>query len=217
MSIRIVLADDHGITRQGLHSLLENEPDFEVIGEAEDGREAIDLVRKLQPDILLTDISMPNLNGIDATRQVVHEFPETKIIALSIHSNKAFITDMLRAGASGYVLKECLFEEVIEAVTTVMAGGKYLSKKVAGVVVTEYIKNLSSEPQSPLESLTTREREVLQLVAEGNTTKQIALALHVSVKAIEAHRHKIMSKLGARSIADLVKIAISGGLTSIES
>jgi DNA-binding NarL/FixJ family response regulator len=217
MSIRILLADDHAITREGLRSLIEKQSDLEVIGEAEDGRKAVCLVRELLPDILITDISMPNLNGIDAARQIVRDYPKVKVIALSVHSNKAFVADMLKAGASGYVLKECLFEELVEAIHTVMAGGIYLSAKVAGVVVGDYIKRLSAGTESPLDLLTEREREVLQLVAEGKTTKQIALQLHVTTKAIEANRRAIMEKLDAHSVADLVKIAIAGGLATLES
>lgn len=216
MSTRILLVDDHAITREGLRSLIEKQSDMEVIGEAQDGRKAVELMRKLQPDIVLIDISMPNLNGVDATRQIVREFPKIKVIALSIHSNRAFVVDMLKAGASGYVLKECTFDELVEAIRTVIDGGVYLSPKVAGVVVSDYVQRLAKAAESPLGSLTEREREVLQLIGEGKNTKQIALQLHVSTKTIEADRRKIMQKLDAHSIAELVKIAISGGLASLE-
>lgn len=217
MSVRIVLAEDQGIVRQGLRSLLEKETDLEVLGEAADGRIALEIVRQLVPDIVIADISMPNLNGVDATRQIVREFSEVKVIALSIHSSRAFVADMLKAGASAYVLKDSLFGELVEAIRTVAAGGTYLSPKIAGVVVDDYVKRLSGSPESPLDVLTAREREVLQLISEGKNTKQIALQLHVSTKAIEANRHKIMEKLRAHSVAELVKIAILGGLTSLES
>ncbi|MHC4593642.1 MAG: LuxR C-terminal-related transcriptional regulator [Planctomycetota bacterium] len=193
MSIRILLTDDHEIVRQGLRSLIEKEPDIEVVGEAEDGRKVLGLVRQLLPDVVVMDISMPNL-----------------------HSRRAFVADMLKAGASGYVLKECPVDELIEAIRAVAAGDKHLSPKVAGVVVSDYVKHLSGSTESPLETLTAREREVLQLVSEGKNTKQIALELHVSTKAIEANRRKIMEKLHAHSIAELVKIAILSGLTSLE-
>jgi DNA-binding NarL/FixJ family response regulator len=160
---------------------------------------------------------MPNLNGIDATRQIVRDYPNVKVIALSVHSNKAFVADMLKAGASGYVLKECLFEELVEAVNMVMKGRIYLSAKVAGVVVEDYVRHLSDAAGSPLDTLTDRERQVLQLIAEGKTTKQIALQLYVTTKAIEANRRAIMEKLDAHSVADLVKIAIAGGLATLES
>jgi DNA-binding NarL/FixJ family response regulator len=216
MSIRILLADDHEIVRQGLRSLLEKEPDLEVVGEAEDGRKVLGLVRQLLPDVVVMDISMPNLNGADATRQIVRGFPKVKVIGLSIHSRRAFVADMLKAGASGYVLKECPVDELIEAIRIVAAGDKHLSPKVAGVVVSDYVKHLSGSTESPLETLTAREREVLQLISEGKNTKHIALELHVSTKTIEASRRKIMEKLHAHSIAELVKIAILGGLTSLE-
>jgi len=217
MAIRILLAEDHGITRQGLRSLIEKQPDMEVVGEAEDGRKAVELVRELLPDIVITDITMPNLNGVDATRQIVRDFPQTKVIALSIHSKMPFITSMLKAGASGYLLKESLFDELLEAIETVMAGNTYLSSKIAGALVDAFIKGLDPLAESPLDTLTEREREVLQLIAEGKNTKEIALALHVSTKAIEANRRKIMEKLHAHSVAELVKIAVLGGLTSLES
>jgi two-component system response regulator NreC len=217
MATRILLAEDHGITRQGLRSLIEKEPDMKVVGEAKDGREAVDLVRQLVPDIVITDITMPNLNGVDATRQIVHDFPQVKVIALSIHSKKAFVAGMLKAGASGYLLKESLFDELLEAVETVSTGGTYLSPKIAGEVVNAFIKGLDPLAESPLEILTEREREVLQLIAEGKNTKEIALALHVSTKAIEANRRKVKEKLHVNTVADLVKIAVLGGLTSLES
>jgi DNA-binding NarL/FixJ family response regulator len=216
MNTRILLVDDHQITRQGLRSLLEKEQNIEVVGEAEDGRKALDLVQKLVPDIVIMDITMPNLNGADATRHIARQSPQIKVIALSIHSNRAFVVDMLKAGASGYVLKECSFDELIEAIQTVTDGGVYLSPKVAGVVVSDYVHHLSKIAESPLETLTERQRQVLQLIGEGKNTKQIALQLHVSTKTIEANRHKIMEKLDAHSIAELVKIAILGGLASLE-
>ena len=216
MSVRVLLADDHGIIRQGLHSLLEKEPEVEVVGEAEDGREALSLARELAPDIVVMDITMPNLNGVDATRQIIGEFPKVKVIALSIHSNRRFVSEMLKAGASGYVLKECLFDELACAIRAVAGGGSYLSPRITGVVVDDYVGHLSAESDSPLSVLTEREHEVLQLLAEGRSTKQIALELHVSAKTIEANRRRIMEKLDVRSIAELTKYAIREGLTSLE-
>jgi DNA-binding NarL/FixJ family response regulator len=215
MSVKILLADDHAIIRQGLRSLLEKESEIEVVGEAEDGRKALHLVRELAPDIVVMDITMPNLNGIDATRQIVSRNPKTRVIALSIHSNKRFVADMLKAGASGYVLKECLFDEFVQAIRTVAGGDTYLSPKITGMVVSDYVEYLAASRSVSI--LTEREHEVLQLLAEGKSTKQISLELHVSPKTIEANRRQIMEKLNIHSIAELTKYAIREGLTSLET
>lgn len=218
MSIRIMLVDDHGIIRDGLRSLLEKQDDVEVVAEADDGRKAIALVREHQPDVVIMDISMPGLNGIDASRRIVADNPEVKIITLSIHSNRRFVSDMLKAGASGYVLKECLFDELVQAVRTVAAGDIYLSPRITGVVVDDYVEHLSSDTQrSKLAALSEREREVLQMLAEGKSTKNTALTLHVSPKTIESNRRRIMEKLDIHSVAELTKYAIREGLTSLES
>ena len=217
MSVKILLADDHTIVRQGLRSLLEKEPEMEVVGEAEDGRKAMQLVRELEPDIVIMDITMPNLNGIDATHEIVSKFPEVKVIALSIHSNKRFVAGMLKAGASGYILKECLFDELVQAIRAVAGGVSYLSPRITGVVVEDYVEHLVATVDSPLAKLTDREHEVLQLLAEGRTAKQIALELHVSPKTIESNRHNIMEKLDIHSLAELTKYAIREGLTSLEA
>jgi DNA-binding NarL/FixJ family response regulator len=215
MSIRILLADDHGIIRQGLRSLLEKEPDMQVVGEAEDGRRAIELVNECSPDIVIMDITMPNLNGVEATRHITGESSKSKVIALSIHSNRRFVADMLKAGASGYILKECLSDELVQAIRTVSTGGRYLSPRITDVVIDDYVKRLSTTPESRIATLTARERQVLQLLAEGKSTKQIALDLHVSSKTIEANRRRIMEKLDIHSIAELTKYAVREGLTSL--
>jgi len=215
MSIRILLADDHGIIRQGLRSLLEKEPDMQVVGEAEDGRKAIELVNECSPDIVIMDITMPNLNGVEATRHITGELSKSKVIALSIHSNRRFVADMLKAGASGYILKECLSDELVQAIRTVASGGRYLSPRITDVVIDDYVKRLSTTPESRIATLTARERQVLQLLAEGKSTKQIALDLHVSSKTIEANRRRIMEKLDIHSVAELTKYAVREGLTSL--
>jgi DNA-binding NarL/FixJ family response regulator len=217
MPTRILVADDHAIIRQGLCSLLEKQPDIEVVGMVGDGRKALESVRELAPDIVIMDISMPNLNGIDATRKIVERWGGTKVIALSIHSSRRFVTEMLKAGASGYMLKECLFDELVEAIRIVLKGGIYLSPRITGVVVDDYVKRLSEKYQPEAPDLTERQREVLQLLTEGMSTKQIALQLHISTKTVESNRRNIMDKLGIHSVAELTKYAIREGLTPLES
>jgi DNA-binding NarL/FixJ family response regulator len=216
MGTSILIADDHGITRECLRSLLVEEEGFDVVGEASDGWQTVNLARRLKPDIVITDISMPHLNGIDATCEIVRDCPEIKVIALSIHCDRTFVADMLKAGASGYILKECVFHELLEAIRAVVSGGIYLSAKVAGVVVSDYVNRLENHPASPLAGLSLRQRHVLQMIAEGFNTKQIAMQLHVSTKAIEACRRKIMEILDVHSVASLVKVALVSGLTSLE-
>ena len=217
MNIRVLLVDDHAIIREGLRSLLEKQPEMEVVADTDDGRKAFDFVRELLPDIVIMDITMRGLNGIEATRRIIAEFPAVKVIALSIHSKRRYVADMLSAGASGYILKECLFDELVQAIKAVVAGGRYLSPKITDIVVSDYVKHLSTTADSPFEALKTREREVLQLVAEGKSTKQIALELHVSTKTIEANRRQIMEKLQIHSIAELTKYAVREGLTTLET
>jgi len=211
------LADDHKITRQGLRSLLEKEPDMEVVAEAEEGRTAVRLVRELLPDVVVMDVSMPDLNGMEATHQIVAEHPNVKVIALSIHSDNLFVSEMLKSGASGYLLKDCAFEELARAIHVVVDGKTYLSPAVSGVVVDDYLHRLARTESPSSEVLTDREREVLQLIAEGKSTKQVALKLHISVKTVETHRRQIMSKLDIHTIAELTKYAIRKGLTSLET
>ncbi len=217
MSIKVLLVDDHAIIREGLRSLLEKQPEMEVIADTDDGRKAIELVRELLPNIIIMDITMPGLNGIEATRQVIAEFPDVKVIALSIHSKRRFVADMLSAGATGYILKECMFDELVQAIKAVASGGRYLSPRITDVVVSDYVKRLSATTEAPFEALETREREVLQLVAEGKSTKQIALDLHVSTNTIEANRRQIMEKLNIHSVAELTKYAVREGLTTLET
>jgi two-component system response regulator NreC len=217
MSLRILLADDHKITRQGLRSLLEKQQDMEVVAEAEDGRTAVRLVGELSPNVVIMDVTMPDLNGVEATRQIVSQSPDVKIIALSMHSDTLFVTEMLRSGASGYLLKDCAFEELARAIHAVVAGKTYLSPSVSGVVVDDYLHRLSKADFSDSQVLTDREREVLQLLAEGKSTKQIALKLHISVKTVETHRRQMMNKLDIHTVAELTKYAIRKGLTSLET
>jgi len=216
MSIRIVLADDHRITRQGLRSMLEQQDDMEVVGEAENGREAVALVRKMCPQVVIMDISMPDLNGMEATRQITATASGTKVIALSMHSDALYVTEMLKSGACGYLLKDCAFEELTTAIRAVVSGKTYLSPSISGVVVEDYVHRLSRSGERVSDVLTGREREVLQLLAEGKTTKQIALKLHISAKTVETHRRQIMDKLDIHSVAELTKYAVRKGFTSLE-
>ncbi len=218
MSIRVLIADDHKIMLAGLRSLLEKQTDFEVVGEADNGRKAVQMAQEKKPDVVVMDVSMPDLNGIEATTQIIESLPETRVIALSMHSDKRFVMGMLRAGASGYLLKDCASQELANAIVQVAGGKKYLSPEITGVVIDDFLlgRGSSEEVATAASQLSPREREVLQLIAEGWSTKQIASHLYVSIKTIETHRRQIMKKLDLHSIADLTKYAIREGLTSIE-
>ena len=217
MTIKVLLADDHSILRHALAEALGNEEDIEIVGQAKDGLSAIKLVRELMPDIVVMDISMPDINGMDATREITRDFPEVKVIGLSMHSAKKFVKEMFKAGAAGYVLKDCDFDELALAIRTVMAGKTYMTPEITGNIVDNYLRT-PDEPDEPLSfaNLTKREREVLQLLAEGNTTKQIGLKLHISPKTVEAHRLRVMDKLEIDNVAQLTKFAIQEGLTSLD-
>ncbi|MFA5422965.1 MAG: response regulator transcription factor [Phycisphaerae bacterium] len=217
MSIRIILADDHKITRQGLHSLIDENEDMEVIAEAQNGREVVELTREMNPDVIIMDVSMPDLNGVEATRQIIQENPRVRVIALSMHSDTLFVSEMLKSGASGYLLKDCAFQELKQAIRSVIEGKAYLSPSISGVVVEDYLHRLNKAETSISEVLTDREREVLQLIAEGQSTKQIALKLHISAKTVETHRRQIMNKLDLHTVAELTKYAIRKGLTALEA
>ena len=216
MSIRIILADDHKIVRDGLRALIENQAGMKVIAEADNGRETVRLARDLLPDLVIMDIGMPDLNGIDATRQITAELPDVKVIALSMHSDRRFVVQMFRAGASGYLLKDCAFEELARAVNAVLKNQTYLSPAVAGPVMEDYIHRLSTADSIAYPILSPREREVLQLLAEGRSTKETASLLCVSTKTVETHRQQIMSKLNIHTTAELIKYAIREGLTSLD-
>ena len=218
MSVKILLVDDHKIMREGLRSLIAKQAGMEVVAEAENGRTAIKLTRRFKPDVIIMDIHMPDLNGIDASRQIVAEFPGTKIIAFSMHTNHHFVAGALKAGVSGYLQKDSAFEELAQAIRTVVANQTYLSHQIAGDVVKGYVEKLAAdESAAPAAFLTAREREALQLYAEGRTTKQIADRLNISVKTVDTHRRHIMEKLDITSIAELTKFAIREGLTTLDT
>jgi DNA-binding NarL/FixJ family response regulator len=214
MSIKVLIADDHQIMREGLRTMLDQEHDIQVMGEAETGRMIQRLARELNPDVIIMDVAMPDLNGIEATRQIVAEFPGIKIIALSMHDDRRFVLNMLKAGAMGYMLKDCAFKDLAKAIRVVMSHKTYLSHEVADIVVKDYVSSNQPGESSPFHLLSPREREVLQLIAEGKTSAQIGDSLHISVKTVETHRQQIMAKLKIRSVAELTKYAIREGLTS---
>ncbi|MBN1818791.1 MAG: response regulator transcription factor [Sedimentisphaerales bacterium] len=215
MTIKILLADDHAILRQGLKRSFESEEGFEVIGEAANGHETVQKVRELSPDIVVMDISMPDLNGIEATRQIRRDFPDTRIIGLSMHSSSRYVREMFRAGAKGYLLKDCPLEELTGAIRTVATGKTFISPSISHMLIDDYA-NGSKEEKTAFQTLSQREREVLQLIAEGNTTKQIGLKLHISPKTVEAHRRNIIQKVEIDNIAELTKYAIQEGLTETD-
>jgi DNA-binding NarL/FixJ family response regulator len=214
--MRILIADDHGIVRQGLRSLIEKDPGMEVIGEAEDGQRVVELVGELLPDVVIMDVTMPKLNGIEATRLILQKHPGVNVIVLSMHPDKHIVKETLEAGASGYVLKSYLFDELSRALEAVAANERYLSPRVAGIVVEDYVRQPSAEATAAPAKLTSRERQIVQLLAEGKATKEIARLLHISPKTADANRRRIMNKLDISSVAELTKYAIREGLTSTE-
>jgi len=215
MNIRIMLADDHKIVREGLAGLLAKKG-FEIIGEAETGHEAVRMARELEPDVVLMDVSMPELNGFEATRQILADNSHIRVIGLSMHSDKRFVTKMLKAGARGYLRKNCSSDELVHAIRTVAAGEFYLSQKISNLMVQDFIRTETRSEAEGQAALTSKEAEVLQLIAEGMPTKEIAERLSASVKTVEKHREHIMSKLNIHSIAELTKYAIREGITSAD-
>ncbi|MCF8367664.1 MAG: response regulator transcription factor [Bacteroidales bacterium] len=212
MDIQILLADDHQILRDGLRNVIEKSTHLKVIGEASDGREAVKLCYQLKPDVVVMDVAMPGLNGVEATRQILLENPDMKIIALSMHSNKRFISGMFKAGAYGYLLKDSDSDELITAIKTVARNQKYISQRISGIILNEFMANLTEEETE----LTSREKEILQLLAEGKSSKEIGDILFVSSKTVDAHRKNIMDKLELYTLPELTKYAIKSGLTSLE-
>jgi len=218
MTVRVILADDHKIMREGIHALLEHEPGIEVIGEAEGGESAVRLALEHRPDVVIMDVTMPDMSGIEATRRILADLPEIKIIALSMHSDRRFVREMLAAGAAGYLLKDAAYEELKSALHAVSHNQTYLSP-VLDEAAQEQDALVPAEPQPEAKTagvLSRREREILQLIAEGKSTRHIALSLRLSEKTVAAHRSHIMHKLKVKSVAELTKYAIREGLTCIE-
>lgn len=213
MSINVMVVDDHQLFREGIRNMLEREDDLKFLGEAADGRSAVRLARELGPDVIVMDVCMPDMNGIVATSLIIAEFPKIKVLALSMSCDRRFVLKMLQAGASGYLLKHCSFRELAGAIRSVAANKTYLSQEITDIVVKDYVLYPVYSDSPPSFSLTLREREVLQLVAEGKSTAQIADTLHVSAKTIESHRQNLMGKLNIKNIAGLTKFAIREGLT----
>jgi len=216
MSIRILLADDHQVVRYGLRAALQREPGIQVLAEADNGRAAVSMVKNLQPDVVLMDIHMPDLNGTEACRQIMTEHPNTKVIALSMYSQKRYVMGMLEAGAAGFLLKNCSFDELLQAVRAVVSGKNYLSADIAGIVIEVALNPTKRLEEKSSSILTPREREVLQLIAEGHTGKAIADQLALSGRTVEHHRSQIMKKLNLKSIPQLTKYAIIEGLTGLD-
>jgi two-component system, NarL family, response regulator NreC len=206
--IHILLADDHAVVRQGFKMILAAQPDMEIVGEAGNGREALDLAGQLQPDVIVMDVAMPELNGIEATRRVADLSPRTRVLALSMHKDSVYVREILRAGARGYLLKDSIASDLLAAVRAVARGEGYLSPGVSDAVLNDYRRHVSD----PIDLLTSREREVLQMIAEGKTNKEIATVLNLSVYTVDAHRGHIMEKLNLHSVTDLVRFAVRAGL-----
>jgi len=216
MGIRILVADNHGILRQGLQALIEKQSDMEVVGQADNGLEAVEMTRQLQPDVVLMDVTMPVLNGIEATRRIKRELPEVKILALSVHSKREFILDMVKSGASGYMLKECVLDDLVRAINTVAAGQTYLSPQVAGIVLEDITKDsIFAVGERANGILTPRERDILKFLVDGKSAKQIASELDLGIKTIEANRRGILEKTDSNNLADLTKYAIRQGLATV--
>jgi len=206
--IRILLADDHAVVRQGFRMILSSHPDLEIVGEAGNGREAVELAASLRPDVVVMDVAMPELNGIEATRRLTAENPHIRVVALSMHKDSVYVREILRAGARGYLLKDSVADDLVAAVRAVAGGEGYLSPAISNAVLDDYRKHVTN----PIDLLSSREREVLQMLAEGKTNKEIAVTLNLSVYTVDAHRGRIMEKLNVHSISELVRFAVRNGL-----
>lgn len=215
--IKVLLAEDHTIVRKGIRSLLADDPKIEVVGEAEDGREAVEKVVSLSPDIVLMDITMPNLNGLEATRQIKKQFPEVKVLMLTMYTNEAYIFQVLQAGASGYLVKQSAPAELLSAIAAVHRGDTFLSPSISKKIVDGYLqKGMETAVTTRYEKLTSREREILQLITEGCSNKEIAEKLTISVKTVGVHRNNLMEKLDIHNTTELVKYALRKGIITLD-
>jgi DNA-binding NarL/FixJ family response regulator len=216
MSVSILLADDHAVVRHGLRALLEREPSFRIVGEIGDGLKVTDMVAQLKPDVLVTDLMMPGLNGLEITRQVKQRTPQTRVVVLSMHSNEAYVLEALRNGASGYVLKDSSGQDLVRAVREVAAGRRYLSAPLSERAIQTYVNTGRDSLLDPYDALTSREREVLHLAAEGYSNAEIGSRLSISPRTAETHRANLMRKLDLRSQTDLVRYALRRGILPME-
>ena len=214
-TIKVLLVDDHTIVRQGIRALLESVPDIQIIGEAEDGKAAVEMAEKLRPNIMLVDISLPMLNGLEVTRRVRKKVPECKVLVLTMHENEMYVSQILRTGASGYLVKKTAVSELIMAIRSVHQGKAYFSPSISKIVLNDYLRKESRGEGPSTELLSNREREILQLLAEGYSNKEIAVILNLSVKTVSNHRNRIMQKLDIHDITSLVKYALKQGFIEI--
>ncbi len=218
MTIKIILVDNHNLLREGLKTLLDQQPDMKVIAEADNGRDAFNLVRKFSPDVVVMDVIMPGFNGIESTQKILKENGKTKVLALSVHSDIRYVVEMLKAGASGYILKDCAFSDLAKAIRCIMKREVCLSPSISEKIVDGYLAFVDKEDKYAVASpLTAREKEVLQLIAEGRGTKEMAEMLHLSIKTVEAHRQNIMKKLNLKTVAELTKYALREGITYLDT
>jgi DNA-binding NarL/FixJ family response regulator len=214
--IRLLLGDDHEIFRQGLRGMLEHNPNMVVVGEAADGRAVVEAALQLKPDVVVMDIGMPNLNGVDATRQVTTQLPQTSVVALSMHTDQRFVVEIFKAGAKGYVVKDSAFHELAAAIRAVISNRVYLSPRISGEVLGEIVADAQLDKPSAFSQLSLRQREVLQLIAEGHTSKEIAFKLDLCIKTVETHRSRLMATLDLYTVADLTRYAIREGVTMLD-
>jgi two-component system, NarL family, response regulator NreC len=214
--MNILLIDDHRLMREGLRAIIEREPGMRIVGEADTGAQAIDLAASLRPHVVVMDVAMPDLNGFEATRRIHHADPGIKVLALSMHSDRHYVAQMLEAGANGYLRKSAAGDELIRAIRIVCSGGTYLSPALATTMLEHFMQRPDKSPQPDINVLSTREREVLQLLAEGHSSKEIAVKLHRAVKTVESHRRQIADKLNLHGVAEMTKFAVRHGLTDLE-